>query len=188
MPNKDYLSIDLQRPLLKDGPSFLSHQIIVSNDIAYLKPTITSMLFCMVYIIVGLFLCCIASYLTLTSKQYDLVIFVGGFGIAITTFGISLIKPFLHRTSFNKTTDVFNNRRDRDVKLHHIDSLQINNKIIQRKNALSYPCFELNLLTKHGRRINILNHNNQQQLVHDALLLGTFLNVKVEDYRKEIIL
>jgi len=188
MHEKDQVTIDLKRPLLRNGPDFLSHTIIVKDDQAYLRPTIISMMFCMNYIVVGVFLSILATYLFVVTIKYDLVIFIGGFGIAITTFGISLVKPFLNRVNFNKHLGTFCNRKDRDVKLHHITSLQITNKIIQRKNALSYPCFELNLLTEHGRRINILNHNNQQQLMQDAQLLADFLGVELQDCRKEIVL
>ena len=188
MNKEDSFTIDLNRPLLKDGPKFLSHTIIVTGDEAYLRPTITSMMFCMVYIVVGTFLSGLALYNAVISSKYDLVIFLGGFGIAIATFGISLIQPFLNRASFNKESGAFKNNKDRDVKLHHIVSLQITNKIIQRKHALSYHCFELNLLTEHGRRINILNHNDQQQLIKDSQLLGEFLGVEVNDCLRKITL
>jgi hypothetical protein len=180
--------VDLTRTLLKDGPKFLSHTLVITKNNAYLRPTVGAMMFCVVYIVVGGFLSSLAAYLLVVSTHYDLSIFVGGFGIAIGAFGIMLIQPFLSRASFNKTLGVFDNRKDRNVKLHHIVSLQINNKIIQRKNALSYACYELNLLTEHGRRINILNHNNEDQLENDAVLLGVFLGVEVKDYRREIIL
>ncbi|MFT5705747.1 MAG: hypothetical protein ACI9ES_000016 [Oceanospirillaceae bacterium] len=180
--------IDLQRTLVKDGPKFLSHTVIIRGAVAYLMPTISAMLFCVVYIVVGVFLMSLASYILLESDKIDLAVFVGGFGIAITTFGASLIQPFLKRASFNRKTSVFNNNIDRNVKLHHIVSLQINNKIVKRKQALNYHCYELNMLTKNGRRINILNHNNISQLLIDAQLLGQFLKVEVKDMQREIIL
>lgn len=186
MDTNDTCIVDLYRTLLRGGPSFLSHRLIVNNEIAYLRPTITAMLFCVIYIVVGGFLMGLAAYLLAVSTKYDLVIFLGGFGIAITTFGISLIQPFLSRVSFNRESGIFNNHKDRDVKLHHIVSLQINNKIIQRKHALNYTCYELNLLTEHGRRINILNHNHLQQILQDSELLGRFLDVEVKDCRREI--
>ncbi|RBW46371.1 hypothetical protein DS885_08575 [Psychromonas sp. B3M02] len=188
MNHNDTVTIDLTRTLLKDGPKFLSHKVIVDGDLAFLRPTITSMLFCVVYIVVGLFLIALASYQLIISDKYDLAIFVGGFGVAIGTFGIALIQPFVSRATFNRVTGVFNNHTDRNVKLHNIVSLQINNKMIQRKHAISYPCYELNLLTEHGRRINILNHNDLIQLMHDGNLLGNFLGVEVLDCRREIIL
>ncbi|MGX9416273.1 hypothetical protein ACXJY6_12340 [Vibrio sp. RC27] len=179
----NYLSIDLSRPLLKNGPKFLSHVIVVNGNVASLKPTISSMLFCIVYIVVGAFLMGLAGYLLVVSNKYDLVIFLGGFGVAIATFGISLIRPFLRLARFDKELGIFHNRRDRDVKLANIMSLHINNKTIEAKHALSYQCYELNLLTKHGRRINVLNHNNEQQLLDDAQLLANFLKIGVKDYR-----
>lgn len=184
----DACVVDLTKCLLKDGPKFLSHTLVITKSRAYLRPTVGAMMFCVVYIVVGGFLASLAAYLSVVTAHYDLSIFVGGFGIAIGAFGIVLIQPFIRRASFNKALGIFDNRKDRNVKLSHIVSLQINNKIIQRKNALSYACFELNLLTKHGRRINILNHNNEDQLENDAALLGMFLGVEVKDYRRDIIL
>lgn len=180
--------IKLERTLIQDGPKFLSHKLIVAEQVAYLKPTISAMLFCFVYIVVGFFLISLASYILLHSQKMDLAIFVGGFGIAIFTFGVSLIQPFLKRASFDKNSQLFDNKRDRKVKLEHIISLQINNKMVVRKQALSYYCYELNMLTKHGRRINILNHNNFEQLNSDAGALAAFLQVPLSDYRRKIIL
>lgn len=188
MNDNDSCIVDLNRSLLQDGPKFLSHRLLITGETAYLKPTITAMLFCVIYIVVGGFLISLATYLLVVSTKYDLAIFVGAFGIAIATFGVSLIQPFLSRASFDRESGLFNNHKDRDVKLYQIVSLQINNKIIQRKHALNYACYELNLLTEHGRRINILNHNDQQKLLQDAELLGVFLGVEVHDCRREIIL
>ena len=179
--------IDLQKTLVQDGPKFLSHQLIVSNKTAYLKPTMSSMLFCMVYIVVGVFLIGLASYVYIMSQQIDLSVFLGGFGIAITTFGFTLIQPFLKWARFDKKKGVFSNTVDRNVKLSRILSLQVNNKMVKRNQGVNYPCYELNLLTKNGRRINILNHNNLQQMLADGDALSRFLEVELEDYRREII-
>ena len=188
MNEDDSCVVDLTRTLLKDGPSFLSHKVVITDNVAYLRPTISAMMFCMVYIVVGGFLASLATYLLIVTTKYDLSIFVGSFGIAIGAFGITLIQPFLSRASFDKSLGAFDNHIDRNVKLHHILSLQINNKMIKRKHGLNYACYELNLLTEHGRRINILNHNNEAQLIEDAEKLGAFLGVEVKDCRREIIL
>lgn len=184
---EDY-RIDLERSLIKDGPKFLSHTMTIKAGIAYISPTLGSLSFCMVYIIVGCFLTGLAGYVLLIVQQLDLAIFLGGFGVAIVTFGVSLIKPFLKWVSFNRQTGVFDNRLDRNVKLENIVSLQINNKLVLRKQALNYPCFELNMLTKNGRRINILNHNDVNQLLIDSQLLAAFLAVELIDLRREIVL
>ncbi len=180
--------IDFQKNLIKDGPKFLSHTLIIKEHKAYLKPTISAMLFCVVYIVVGLFLISLASYVYYESAKLDLAIFLGGFGIAIGTFGISLIQPFLKNASFDKSTGQFENSSDRNVKLARIVSLQINNKVVLRKQALNYNCFELNMLTKSGRRINIINHNNLPQLTADAKKLADFLQVELSDHCRQITL
>ena len=44
------------------------------------------------------------------------------------------------------------------------------------------------MLTKNGRRINVLNHNDIDQLLSDAEKLAEFLSVELIDLRHEIIL
>ena len=174
--------------MIQKGPKFRSHTVIFNEDTAYLKPTISSLLFCVVYIIVGLFLSTLAVIVYVKNNQIDFAIFLGGFGIAITTFGFTLIKPFIKQVFFDKKTGKFKNNIDRTVKIDNIVSLQILNKMITSKHGLSYPCYELNMLTKNGRRINILNHNDSDQLKSDAKKLSAFLSVELIDLQREIVL
>lgn len=178
--------INLERNLIKNGPKFLSHTVMVKGQIAYLRPTMGAMIFCIIYIVVGAFLLGLAADIYWHSQQVDLTLFVGGFGLIITAFGLHLIKPFMKRASFNKKTGRFSNNQDRDVKLQHILSLQIVSKLVARGQAPHYPCYELNLLTKNGRRINVLNHNDLPQMQLDAAVLGQFLKVEVTDLRRDI--
>ncbi len=86
--------IDLNKALLQKGPKFRSHTVIFDDNVADLKPTISSLLFCVVYIVVGLFLLTLSVIVYVKNNQIDFALFLGGFGIAITTFGFSLIMPF----------------------------------------------------------------------------------------------
>jgi hypothetical protein len=180
--------IDLKKALRQKGPKFRSHTVIFDENVADLKPTISSLLFCVVYIIVGIFLLTLAVIVYVKNHQLDFAIFLGGFGIAITTFGFALIMPFVKQVTFDKNRGSFKNNIDRKVKIKNIVSLQILNKIITSKNGLSYPCYELNMLTKNGRRINILNHNDITQLKSDAEKLAEFLSVELIDLQREIVL
>lgn len=184
----DDTQIDLSRTLIRKGPKFRSHTIIFGEHTAYLKPTISSMLFCVVYIVVGLFLLLLAAIVYFKNNQIDFTIFLVGFGIAITTFGITLIKPFIKQVTFDKKLGKFKNNIDRSVKIDNIISLQILNKMITSKHGLSYPCYELNMFTKNGRRVNILNHDDLEQLTTDAEKLAVFLSVELIDLQREIIL
>lgn len=180
--------VDLSRTLIQKGPKFRSHTVIFNEGMAYLKPTISSLLFCVVYIVVGLFLLSLAVVVYVKNNQIDFTIFLGGFGIAITTFGFTLIKPFVKQVTFDKNRGTFKNNIDRPVKIENVISLQIVNKMITSKHGLSYPCYELNMYTKNGRRVNILNHNDLEQLNSDAEKLAVFLSVELIDLQREIIL
>jgi len=182
------ISVDLARNLFNKGPKFRSHIIVFSETNAYLKPTISSLLFCVVYIVVGLFLMILAGLVYVKNHQLDFSVFLLAFGIAITTFGFTLVQPFIKQVHFDKETGRFKNNIDRNVKIDNIVSLQILNKVIKSKHGLSYPCYELNLVTKYGRRINVLNHNDIAQLEIDAKKLSEFLSVELKDLRREIIL
>lgn len=177
------IPIDLNRTLIQKGPKFRSHTIVFNEETAYLKPTISSLLFCTLYIIVGIFLLALAIAVYVKNNQADFAIFLGGFGISITTFGCVLVMPFVKHVFFDKNTGKFKNNIDRTVKIDNILSLQINNKIITSKHGLNYPCYELNMLTKNGRRINILNHNDIKQLKGDAEKLSAFLSIELLDLR-----
>ena len=180
--------IDLSRHLIKNGPKFRSHTIIFEEKKAYLKPTMSAMMFCLIYVLVGVFLLGLAAYIYIGSRQVDLVIFLCVFGAAIATFGLILLEPFMKYSAFDKGTDEFSNNADRPIKLANITSLQITNKVITSKHGLSYPCYELNVLTKYGRRLNILNHNDLGQMEADGEKLGEFLGVELLDFKKEIVL
>ena len=130
----------------------------------------------------------LAAIVYFKNHQIDFAIFLGGFGVAITTFGFTLIQPFIKQVFFDKKTGKFKNNIDRSVKIENIISLQILNKMITSKHGLSYPCYELNMFTKNGRRVNILNHNDINQLKSDAEKLAEFLSVELIDLQREIIL
>ena len=180
--------IDLSRHLIKDGPKFRSHTIVFEDDTAHLKPTFSSLMFCLVYVVVGVFLLALAVFVYMSSKQLDLILFLSILGTGIGTFGITLLQPFVKYSFFDKKSGKFRNHSDRSLMLENILSLQITNKMITSKHGISYPCYELNVLTKFGRRLNILNHNDLVQMQSDAKLLSEFLDVELLDCQKEITL
>lgn len=178
--------IDLSRHLIKKGPKFRSHTIEIKNNKAYLKPTFSALVFCLIYVLVGLFLLSTATVIYFTSRQIDLIIFLSIAGASITTFGITLLQPFIKQATFDKSIGQFSNHSDRSLKLNNIVSLQITNKMVTSKNGISYPCYELNVLTKYGRRMNIMNHNDLAQMEMDGERLSDFLGVELLDCQKTI--
>jgi hypothetical protein len=95
-------SIDISRTLIYKGPKFRSHKFIFDKNLVYLKPTISSLLFCVIYVVVGLFLLTLSVIVYVNNNQIDLTIFLGGLGISITTFGCALIQPFIKQAVVDK--------------------------------------------------------------------------------------
>jgi hypothetical protein len=66
------------------------------------------------------------------------------------------------------------------IPLHKIGALQILSEYISYTDD-SYYSYELNLVLKDGKRINITDHNNLKHLKQDAVKLSEFLDVPVWD-------
>lgn len=66
------------------------------------------------------------------------------------------------------------------ARLEHIHALQIVAEFISGKNA-GYFSFELNLVLKNGKRINIIDHSKKEKLDRDARLLANFLKIPIWD-------
>ncbi|RVU85711.1 hypothetical protein EOL70_04360 [Leucothrix sargassi] len=179
---------DLTLHLIKKGPKFRSHTIVFEGEQASLKPTFAALAFCLIYVVVGLFLLGLATAIYMGSRQVDLIIFLSILGASITTFGITLLQPFMKWSVFDKKSGKYRNHVDRSLMLENILSLQITNKMVLSKHGISYPCYELNVLTKFGRRLNVLNHNDLAQMQADGEKLAEFLDVKLLDCQKEITL
>ena len=180
--------IDLSLHLIKRGPKFRSHIVVFTETEASLKPTLKALGFCLIYVVVGLFLLALAAGVYVNSRQIDLILFLSIMGASITTFGVTLLQPFMKWSLFDKVSGKFRNHTERSLLLENILSLQITNKIVTSKHGVSYPCYELNVLTKFGRRLNIMNHNDLPQMQADAEQLAKFLDVELLDCQKEITL
>jgi hypothetical protein len=66
------------------------------------------------------------------------------------------------------------------ARLEHIHALQIVAEYVTGKNS-GYFSFELNLVLKNGKRINIIDHSIKQKLDRDAKLLSDFLKIPIWD-------
>lgn len=173
-------NINLSDSLLKNGPKFCTHYAIEEDSLLYFKPTRESFGYSMLYFLVGniLFLIAIISYYY--TSQLDLFLFIIFFGISLIILGLYVTRDYIAKIKFDKSTGVFSKKPYRCVKLKNIIGLQLN-----QKQQLSYVCYELNILTKGGRRINILNHNGLEQMRIDIQKLANFLELpqaSVRDY------
>ncbi|MBR0573730.1 MULTISPECIES: hypothetical protein [Pasteurellaceae] len=172
--------INLSKHLLKNGPKFCTHYAIVEDELFYFKPTRESIGYSMLYFVLGGLLFVIASIIYYYTSQLDLFLFITLFGISLIILGFYVSSDYIAKIKFDKKIGVFSKKPYRCVKLENIVGLQIN-----QKQQLSYVCYEMNMLTKGGRRINILNHNGLEQMRKDMQMLADFLALPssaIKDY------
>lgn len=179
--------IDLSKHLIKNGPKFCSHRVNLSTDkqSALIKPTMATMSFCYFYLTVGILFLVAAAVIYSKGGQLDFTLFMVALGVAIGTFGATLIKPMLRPAKFDKNTKDFSNHNERIVELVNIRSLQLNDKRVMAGGGTNYLCYELNMLTANGRRINLLNHNDLDTMRKDTQLISQFLGIESQEYLTE---
>ncbi len=170
--------INLSDTLLKNGPKFCTHYAIVEDNLLYFKPTKESIGYSMLYFILGVFLFLVAIIAYYYTSQLDLSIFITVFGVGLIVLGFYVSSDYIAIIKFDKTEEVFSKKPYRCVKLKSIIGLQLN-----QKQQLSYVCYELNMLTRGGRRINILNHNGLEQMRIDIQKLANFLELPASSVR-----
>ena len=67
------------------------------------------------------------------------------------------------------------------TKLEQIHALQIISEYIRGEKTPSFSSYELNIILKDGKRINIIDHGNLNALRNDAITLSNFLNIPIWD-------
>ena len=65
--------------------------------------------------------------------------------------------------------------------LEEIHALQLISEQCSNSDGPSYRSYELNLVLKNGRRINVVDHGDQNKLREDAETLSAFLEVPTWD-------
>jgi hypothetical protein len=58
-------------------------------------------------------------------------------------------------------------------------ALQVLEKFIPGKSSGGYFCYEVNLITKEGKRFNLLNHGDKQYILSDMMKISKLLNIPV---------
>jgi hypothetical protein len=65
------------------------------------------------------------------------------------------------------------------IPFQKIYALQLLQKFVSSNNSEGYFCYELNLVTNSGDRINLLNHGDKEYILSDMIKISQFLKVPV---------
>jgi len=183
-------------PAKSDGASFRTHKLVrVDFNRLEFRASMGAKLFYLVFLLAGVAMSIgfSASKLSRGAFSFDIdtimPVLIGLFfaivGGCLFYFGTVPIVFDKSNGSFWKGWKAPNQAFDKKtlkhyVKLEKIHALQLISEYC-RGNKSSYYSYELNLVLKDGKRVNVIDHGNQKTLKEDAATLATFLRKPLWD-------
>jgi len=183
-------------PAKGGGANFRTHKLVsVSYDRLEFRASTGAKLFYLLFLLVGMGVLIGFSFFKLSSGGFSLdtetlmpllfsLVFlcVGGW---LLYFGTAPIVFDMRKGYFwkgRKAPDEVYNRQTLKyfAKFEQIHALQLISEYC-RGNKSSYYSYELNIILKNGKRINVVDHGNQNKLRDDAAILSAFLGKPVWD-------
>jgi len=173
------------KPLQPGGSNFKSHKLeqVSTSKLKY-KPTVGAVIFCLLFLIIGLVVLGIAlkpllHILNLRNVNWFLIIFGSIFSIVGGAILFTMCKPRV----FNKQNNIYyksyiSNNSKHSIRLNSIIAIQIIGETIKSDNG-SYGSFELNLVLNDGTRKNVVDHGNVKSIIDDAYIISKFLNIPI---------
>ena len=173
------------KPLQPGGSNFKSHKLkqISLSKLKYI-PTIGGVIFCLLFLVIGLVVLGIGlkpliNSVNIKNVNWFLIVFGTVFSIVGGSFLYIMCKPRVfskQENSFYKSYLV-SNSKDK-IRLNSIIAIQIIGETINSDNG-SYGSFELNLVLNDGTRQNVVDHGNIKSIINDAYVISKFLNVPI---------
>lgn len=184
------------RPAKGGGANFRTHKLVaVNSNRLEFRASTGAKLFYLVFLLVGVGVLTGFSFIKLSSEGFSfsmdtiLPLLFGfifaGIGGSLLYFGTAPIVFDKRKGYFWKgriaPDEIFNkNALKHFTELEHIHALQLISEYC-RGNKSSYYSYELNLVLSDGKRMNVVDHGNQNRLRDDAATLADFLKIPVWD-------
>lgn len=183
-------------PARSGGASFRTHKLVAVDSFRMnFRASAGAIAFCLLFLLLGLGVMVGFSAANLSSGGLSFsmeTILPVLFGLVFATAGGSMLYYGARPIVFDKRSGAFwkgrqapfevvNRRALKDfVELEEIHALQLISELC-RSDKSSYYSYELNLVLSDGRRINVVDHGNQEKLREDARILSAFLDAPVWD-------
>ena len=183
-------------PLKGGGANFRTRKLVeASFNRLEFRATVGAKLFCLVFLLLGVGVLIGFSGSKLSSEGFSfdmhtIIPLLVGLTFAVTGscllyFGTVPIVFDRQRGFFWKgreaPDEVFSKRAPKYcARLHDIHALQLISEYC-RGNKNSYYSYELNIVLENGKRINVVDHGNQNKLREDTARLSAFLGKPVWD-------
>ncbi|MFD0992731.1 hypothetical protein [Tenacibaculum geojense] len=172
-------------PVKSSGSNFYSQQL---KETSYgYKITATSTLSSMplAFVLIGL------NYVAWTFLEFfktsdKSLSFMEGGKLFFTSGGLFLIIGLILFLFFGSHAFFYKRKRviilDRKIPFQEVYALQVLQKFVQGNQSGGYYCYELNLVTNSGERINLLNHGDKEYFLSDMVKISKLLKVPVWNY------
>ena len=183
-------------PLKGGGSNFCTHKLIAINQQRMeFRSTLGAKLFYLIFLAVGVIALIGFSAVMFSSKEsftFSKVIIplfigsvftaVGGVMFYFGTMPIVFDKSIGYYWKGKKSPlQIYNKEKVKNLaKLDEVYAMQLISEYCHTKNS-SYYSYELNLILKDKRRINIVDHGNKKKIREDARVLAGFLERPIWD-------
>ena len=168
-------------PLVRGGSNFCTHrarlrQGLTGSTLTFeVTPLVT--LVCGVFVLVGVGLSIGHLWGTASVAQEPLMAFVP---LVFSGIGAFLFwQARRQQVCFDQSNQVFI-RQGRPTPLQEVHALQLLREFV-RDSESSYDSYELNLVCRDGRRLNVTDHGRLHAIRQDARILADYLGVPIWD-------
>jgi len=179
-------------PLVNGGANFRTHKLKkVGHHIYVSSPTVGYHIFYTLFLLFG-----IGAFILATLRLDESLIMLGVLFLMGSIFagvGVYLMRkalnPFTIDLDFGtfyvgRSYDPLNDNSDGSSgSVKDIHALQLIAEHIKSDNS-SYKSYELNLVLKDGRRVNVMDHGRREKIYEEAQTLSDLLNVPIWDSAK----
>jgi hypothetical protein len=174
-------------PLKGGGASFRTKKLIKNQDKIAFKTSIFVYLFAAVFIILGVGIpVSFIIFEPFPSLESGFPWFEVLFAALFVIVGLVVITPQFGKIVFDTQSGQYVKKNvlgESHIPLSDIYSLQIISEYVKKQSQddHSYYSYELNIVTKDGLRLNVIDHGNLESLRADAQEIATLLNVPLWD-------
>jgi len=185
-------------PLKKGGANFCTHKLSVKNARIEFRPSLGAYVFCFFFCVMGLMFVANFVHLAVVSHKIGMLIsavFPVAIGSVFVVVGVVLLRSISVPITFDTALGYFWKGRvtPEELFLNSADTTREDLTAINRIYALqiiaeycrgsksSYYSYEINLVLKDGKRVNVIDHGNLNRIRADAQTLSNMLGKPVWD-------
>lgn len=183
-------------PAKRGGSNFRTHKLFMDgSNRAGFKATWGAKIFCLLFVAVGIAVPIIFSVSDAqnagTEFSYE-TLFPFGFGALFVGVGSFMFYSYAKPIIFDKMNGNYwkgwkqpaqgysHTPPENGARLSNIHAIQLLSEYV-RGEKKSYYSYELNIVLKDGKRLNVVDHGSHSRLIDDAEKLSQFLGVSVWD-------